>query len=360
MSKIIFVSDTHWGARNDAMVFSKYFGKYYDEIFFPLMEKEGITHIVHLGDIVDRRKHINFMSLHMMKKHFFDRIFEKGYKLDVILGNHDVAFKNTNEINAMQELFSYVNNPNFRYFSEPTDVVIDQVSIAYLPWICSGNFTQSMDFIKNTKSQILLGHLELKGFEMYRGSINDHGFDPSIFSKFDLVCSGHFHHKSTIGNINYLGSPYEITWSDYNDPRGVHIFDTDTRELTYYQNPLRMFYKLFYDDSKYSRKQLLEYVEAQSLIEECFVKVVIKNKTKPALFDTFIKAIEQHRVSDIQIVEDHLNLNMVAEGEIIDEAEDTMTILSKYVEQIGLESNFDKDQVIPFLRELYHEAMSLE
>ena len=360
MSKVIFVSDTHWGARNDAMVFSKYFGRYYDEVFFPLMEKEGITHIIHLGDIVDRRKHINFMSLHMMKKHFFDPIFQKGYKLDVILGNHDVAFKNTNEINAMEELFSYVNNPNFRYFSSPADVDVDGTSIAYLPWICSGNYAESMKFIKQTKSQILLGHLELKGFEMYRGAINDHGFDPSIFGKFDLVCSGHFHHKSTIGNINYLGSPYEITWSDYNDPRGAHIFDTETRELTYHQNPLRMFFKLFYDDAQATRKQLLDYVKSQQLIEESFVKVVIKSKTKPALFDTFIKAVEEYKVSDIQIVEDHLNLNMIADGDIIDEAEDTMTILSKYVEQIGSDAGFDRDMVVSFLGDLYHEAMSLE
>ena len=360
MSKIIFISDTHWGARNDAMSFSRYFGKYYDEVFFPLMKKEGVTHIVHLGDIVDRRKHINFMSLHMMKKHFFDPVFEQGYKLDVILGNHDVTFKNTNEINAMQELFSYINNPNFRYYSQPEDVVIDNTSIAFLPWICSGNFKQSMDFISQTKSQILLGHLELKGFEMYRGAVNDHGLDPSIFGKFDLVCSGHFHHKSTIGNVTYLGSPYEITWSDYNDPRGVHIFDTDTRELVYHQNPLRMFFKLFYDDTKNTRKQLLEYVASQNLIEECFVKVVIKTKNKPALFDTFIKAIEEYKVADIQIVEDHLNLGSVDDGELIDEAQDTMTILSKYVEQIGSDANFDKDVIIPFLNDLYHEAMSLE
>jgi DNA repair exonuclease SbcCD nuclease subunit len=360
MTKIALTNDTHWGARGDSMVFNNYFGKFYDQIFFPTIKQHGIDYIVHLGDIVDRRKNINFMSLHKMKKHFFDPIFENGYRLDVILGNHDVAFKNTNEINAMNELFSYVNNPKFRYFSRPEDVMIGETSIAYLPWICSGNYKESMDFIQNTKSQILFGHLELKGFEMYRGAINDHGFDAGIFSKFDLVCSGHFHHKSTIGNINYLGSPYEITWSDYNDPRGFHIFDTETRELTYIQNPLRLFYKIFYDDAKDTRKDILQSVDNQQLIEDAYVKVVIKSKTKPPLFDAFIAKIEQCKVSELQIVEDHLNLSSVDDSDIISEAEDTVTMLSKYVDLVGPDSIDDKEQVVKFLRQLYEEAIGLE
>lgn len=356
--KVALISDTHWGARGDSLVFADYFGKFYDEVFFPRVEQEGIKHIIHLGDIVDRRKHINFMSLHKMKKHFFDPIIEKGYTLDVIVGNHDVAYKNTNEINAMQELFSYAGYDKLRYYWKPQDVDVDGLSIAFLPWICSGNFDDSMEFINKSKSKVLFGHLELKGFEMYRGAINDHGFDVSLFERFDMVLSGHFHHRSQMANVTYLGSPYEITWSDYNDPRGFHIFDTDTLQLTYVQNPLRMFFRLRYCDKTMSRSEILSQVEEKGVLENSYVKIVVTNKTNAALFDSFISVVEQKKVSDIQVVEDHLNMGAIDDETILDEAEDTMSLLTKYVESVSDDVN--KAKLIPYLHSLYEEALSLE
>ena len=60
--------------------------------------------------------------------------------------------------------------------------------------------------------------------------------------------SGHFHHKSDDGQIYYLGPPYQIYWNDFDDPKGFHIFDTDTRELERIVNPYTLFSKIFYDD----------------------------------------------------------------------------------------------------------------
>ena len=70
-----------------------------------------------------------------------------------------------------------------------------------------------------------------------------------LFRRFDIVMSGHFHHKSDDGQIYYLGTPYEIYWNDYEDPRGFHIFDTETRELERIVNPYRIFEKVYYDDT---------------------------------------------------------------------------------------------------------------
>jgi len=352
--KIALITDTHWGARGDSVAFAAYFNRFYNDIFFPYLEANDIKRIFHLGDIVDRRKYINFVTARHLRK-FVEYCDTKSIALDVIIGNHDTAFKNTNEVNSMNELFSH-SNYNINYYSDPTDVEIDGTKIAVLPWVCSGNYEQSMDFLKNTSAQILFGHLEIQGFEMYKGAVNDHGFETNLFGKFDTVFSGHFHHKSTKGNISYLGAPYEMTWSDYNDPRGFHIFDTDTRELTFIQNPYTMFNKVFYNDTDISMDDLLNF-DADKY-KGTFVKVIVKTKNNPYWFDRFIDKLEKAEVLDLQVVDDNLNLNLDDDSDIVDEAEDTLTILKKYVDQI--ETTVDRKKLNGFLNELYNEAINVE
>jgi DNA repair exonuclease SbcCD nuclease subunit len=352
--KIALITDTHWGARGDSPAFAEYFNRFYYDHFFPYLKDNNINSIFHLGDIVDRRKYINFVTARHLRK-FVEHCDTAGIRLDVIIGNHDTSFKNTNEVNSMRELFEH-STYNINYYDEPTDVDIGDTTIAVLPWICSGNYNESMEFIQNTSAQILFGHLELAGFEMYKGAINDHGFDSKIFDKFDLVCSGHFHHKSTRGNINYLGAPYEMSWSDYNDPRGFHIFDTETRELTFIRNPLTMFNKIHYHDQD---KTLDELMAADfDSYKGSYVKLIVHSKTNPYWFDMFVDKIEKAGVLDLQVVDDNLNLQLEDDGDIVSEAEDTLTVLNKVVEQV--DSRVDKKVLYSFLSTLYNEALSVE
>ena len=352
--KIALITDTHWGARGDSPAFAEYFNRFYYDHFFPYLKDNNINSIFHLGDIVDRRKYINFVTARHLRK-FVEHCDTAGIRLDVIIGNHDTSFKNTNEVNSMRELFEH-STYNINYYDEPTNVDIGDTTIAVLPWICSGNYNESMEFIQNTSAQILFGHLELAGFEMYKGAINDHGFDSKIFDKFDLVCSGHFHHKSTRGNINYLGAPYEMSWSDYNDPRGFHIFDTETRELTFIRNPLTMFNKIHYHDQD---KTLDELMAADfDSYKGSYVKLIVHSKTNPYWFDMFVDKIEKAGVLDLQVVDDNLNLQLEDDGDIVSEAEDTLTVLNKVVEQV--DSRVDKKVLYSFLSTLYNEALSVE
>ena len=349
--KIACITDTHFGARGDSAAFADFFNVFYYEYFFPYLQQNNIKQIIHLGDIVDRRKYINYVTARHLKK-FIEECHNKNIKLDILIGNHDTSFKNTNDVNCMNELFSHTKY-NISYYSEPQEVVYDGLKIAILPWVCSGNYQQSMEFINKTNAQILFGHLEIQGFEMYKGSYNDHGFSPDIFNKFDVVCSGHFHHKSSRGNIHYLGAPYEMNWSDYNDMRGFHVFDTETRELQFIENPYKIFKKLFYNDEIYPLEELLQIDD----VEGKYVKVVIQSKNNPYWFDLYIDKIEKSGVVDLQVIEDHLNLDLENDKDIIDEAEDTMTILKKVVDQN--EMGVDKKRLESFLRTLYTEALSV-
>jgi hypothetical protein len=190
---------------------------------------------------------------------------------------------------------------------------------------------------------------------MYRGSYADGGFESDIFEKFEIVCSGHFHHKSTRGNINYLGAPYEMTWSDYDDDRGFHIFDTETRELTFIKNPFTIFEKIYYRDDDWTIDNITNFDSEQ--YRGKYVKLIIENKTNPYLFGLLIDDLEKHGPANLQILEDYFALNP-EDDESVNETEDTMTILKKVVEQLDVQ--VDKKSLDNFLGKLYTEAMAIE
>lgn len=353
MTKICLITDQHFGARGDSPMFHDFFEKFYKEFFFPFVDEHKIDTIIDLGDTYDRRKYINFNTLKRAHDYWFSEVNKRQITHHIIVGNHCTYFKNTNDVNSPSLLLNEFNN--VIVYSDPTEVLIDDTKIAVLPWVCSGNYDESMKFLDETNAQILFGHLEIQGFEMYKGSVNDHGFTRGMFDKFDIVCSGHFHHKSTKGNINYLGAPYEMSWSDYNDVRGFHIFDTDTRELTFIENPYKMFSKLHYNDSGKTMEDVLnvDFTEYKGK----YVKVVTHTKSNPYWFDKFIESLEKSGAVDIQVVEDNLNLNLEEDEDIVNEAEDTVTILKKVVDQ--MDTNVDKKRLDNFLVSLYNEALSL-
>jgi DNA repair exonuclease SbcCD nuclease subunit len=346
--KIALITDTHFGARGDNGAFDKFFKKFYEGTFFPILERESIQRVVHLGDMFDRRKYINYLTLSNCRKYFFDHLSDLGIDMDVIVGNHDVFYKNTNEINSPDLLLNDYNN--ITVYSSPKTVELGNTDVLYLPWITSDNFKSSMEAIKGTKATICFGHLELAGFQMYKGFINDHGFDAAIFDRYDLVYSGHFHHRSTGGNITYLGNPYELTWADYQDPRGFHIFDTETRELTFIQNPNNIFYKVFVGkDFK---------LEEYDHLQDCFVKVIVQDRDNQMKLDMLMDKLEKVNPADIQVVDDHQHKDIEDNEEILESAEDTLSLLSKFCDQ--MDSVVDKKRLDNLIRNLYNEAINLE
>ena len=352
--KICILGDSHFGCRGDSLDFHKYFEKFYEEVFFPYLKANDIEVIFQMGDLFDRRKFINFNTLHLCRRYFFDRCEILGIKVHTLLGNHDVAFKNTLEVNSTGLLLNEYNT--VEYYDNFQTVEFDGVEIDVVPWICDGNEKEIFESIKDSKAQICFGHFEIAGFEMDRGNVCDHGLDKNILSKYDIVLSGHFHHKSKNGNITYVGTPYEMTWSDYNDPKGFHIFDTNTRELEFIKNPYTMFNKVIYDDSvtDFEYWKSYDYNEKQNT----YVKLIVLNKQNPFLFDHVMDNFYKAGVSDLTIVEDFTDMLIEVDQDIIDQAEDTISILSKHIDNLTLDVEPEKLKTL--MRELYVEALNTE
>lgn len=355
MSLIAMVTDTHCGVRNDNPVFHQHQKKCWDW-FFDIIDEKQIKHVIHLGDIYDRRKYINFMSAKRLREDLFDRIEERQIEMHIIQGNHDSFFKNTHEVNALDELvgnrYKYIKT-----YSVPEIINIDGLDIQIMPWITESNIEAAMDAINNPRADILMGHLELSGFQMHKGVLSDHGLDRKVFDKFDRVYSGHYHHRSTIGNVSYIGAFSEYTWSDYNDPRGFSTFDTERRDINFIQNPHTLFKMVEYDDVK--NPSIAEQIHSTiSDLGSSFVKLVVHNKTNPNDFDVVFDSICKAGPIDVNIVEDPSVLLESEDQVDVDQAEDTPTILRKYISSLTLP--VDKTKMKKFIIDVYNEALQSE
>lgn len=351
--KVALITDQHFGARNDSIHFLDFYEKFYRDTFFPTIDGHNINTVIILGDTFDRRKYVNFYSLDRAKRMFFDPLAARNIKVHMLVGNHDTYYKNTNEVNSPDLVLDEYANLNI--ISSPTVIDVDDTKILMMPWICPENQQEALDALKNAPADICMGHFEIEGFAMYRGMKSEEGLNRDLFNRFDYTFSGHYHHKSSNGNIHYLGNPYELTWQDYNDNRGFHVFGLDTRELSFVPNPNRIFHKITYDDKTTDIKSITEM--DLTPYKNTYVKVVVVNKTNPYIFDMLMNRLYDAGTLDITVAEDFTELENMSEDDI-DQAEDTVTILNKYVENLTTDLNKDKLKVI--MKELYVEALNEE
>ena len=223
-----------------------------------------------------------------------------------------------------------------------------------IPWINSENYADTMEKVKTTKAQIVMGHLEINGFEMHAGNYAQGGYDKSLFNKFDLVFSGHFHKKSDDGQIYYLGNTYEITWADYKCPRGFHVFDTETRELDRIVNPHTIFNKVYYDDRNYNYSNF-----NLDNVHEKYTKVIVVNKSDLYGFDLFIDKLLKSTAHEVKIIEDFSDLDADnVSDEIVEKSEDTVSLLDNYIDELDI--SLDKQRLSGVMKSLYLEASELE
>ena len=344
---IVIITDQHFGARKGATYIHNYFKKFYDDIFFPYLEKNKIDTVVDMGDTFDNRRNIDLASLEWSKKVYYDRLQAMGVKVHTIVGNHTAYYKDTNEINSVDLLLKEYDN--VEVYSEPTEITIDGLGILMLPWINEENRSQTMEMIQKSTSKVVMGHLELNGFVATRGHTMEHGMDIKVFNKFEKVFSGHFHTRSNNGKIYYLGNPYEMFWNDVNDPRGFNLFDTQTLKHSPVNNPYRLFYNVYYEDTNY---KLFDSRELRHKI----VKVIVKRKTDQKQFEKFIDKLYNSGIQDLKIVENYILQE--SEDFEVEETENTIGILNRYIDESEFEG--DKTLIKGILQKIYSEACEVD
>jgi DNA repair exonuclease SbcCD nuclease subunit len=343
--KAVLLNDTHFGYKADSPIVLEYFLSFMENQLFPYMKENNITTIFHLGDVFDRRKYINFKTLNEVRTRFFEPLRDMGVKVIAICGNHDTYYKNNNRVNSLDELiFGY---GNWEIYSEPTEIKTSSGCVALIPWINPENEEKTADFIINTTCPILFGHLELLGFQSIRGIFVDQGYDPRHFNKFEYVLTGHYHVKSSRDNIHYLGTQYQMAFSDVWEDKGFHVFDFKDRTLSFIKNPRKLFYTLDYNEDE---PQKLNYED----FKDCYVKVFIKKRTKAPAFEKYVDKFYEAGVAELAITDEvTTNPELVA----VDVHKDTLQLLHEEIEIIN-DNSVDKKILAKIIDEAYNSALS--
>ena len=345
--KVAIITDQHFGARKSSKFFHDYFKKFYDNVFFPYLKEHKINTIVNMGDTFDNRRNIDISSLEWAKVNYFDPLREMGITIHTVIGNHDIYYKNTNDVNSVNLLLKEYDNVII--YPETQEIKLGRLKILLVPWINQENEKISIDAIKKSKAKIAMGHLELNGFQATRGHMMEDGMDINHFNKFEKVYSGHYHTRSTDGKIYYLGNPYEMFWNDVKDDRGFHIFDTETLEHTPINNPYRLFYNVYYEDTNHKLFNATEY-------KDKIVKVIVKKKTNQKQFEKFIDKLSAIGVQELKIVE---NFNIQGNDDFeVEETENTISILNRYIDESEIDC--DKSIIKGILRKIYSQACEVE
>lgn len=345
--KVAVITDQHFGARKNSKLFHDFFLKFYNEVFFPTLEAQNINCVIDMGDTFDSRKGIDFSALSWAKKNYYDRLRQMGVTVYTVVGNHTAYYKNTNNINAIELLLrEYDNIVPVSTFKE---VEIDGLDVSLVAWITEDTQEEVLKKISKSKSKVAFGHLELQGFKANHGIWMEHGMDRNVFSRYDKVFSGHYHHRSHQDNVNYLGNPYEMYWNDAGDVRGFHIFDTETLDHTPVNNPFTIFHTVYYEDTPY---QLFDATECSGKI----VKVVVRKKSDEVGFEKFIDKLFSVNPAEVKIVE---NFNVIENDDFeAFESEDTLAILSRYIDES--DTQVDKSAVKNLISSIYQEACEVE
>ena len=349
--KIAVLNDTHCGIRNSSEVFIENAERFYGEIFFPYLIEHGIRHILHLGDYYDNRKHVNFRALSRDRDFFLERLKQEKITMDIICGNHDTFYKNTNSLNSLEQLLGSYSNIDI--ISKPTVMEYGSLRVGLVPWICEENEAESLEFLRTARCDWIGGHFDIVGFEMLRGVECEHGLDRSAFNRYERVLSGHFHTKSTQDNIMYLGSQMEFTWSDAHDDKFFHVIDTEKRTTDAVRNPHSIFHRIAFDSE---RSDWSTYDVSQ--LDGKYVKLQVVKKTDQSVLDSLIERINNRPVLDLKVAESYEAFmgNAVDDEDV--SVDDTATLVNTYIDAVDTDLN--KNTLKERMSNLMSEAQSMD
>lgn len=342
--KVAVLGDCHFGFSDDNQIFLDYFESYYKE-FFKILKDRGVRHIIQTGDLFDRRKYVSFSTLKRARKFFFEPMLKAGIKMTMVLGNHDVTYKNTNKLSSPVELLGAYKN--IRIIRSPKVIAYGDRKIAFVPWINPENEAEAMAFIDSLDAadvQVIVGHFELKGSELSIGNVSQIGMDPSHIEKFYHVLSGHYHCRSKY----YVGTPYELNWGDSGDIRGFDILDTRTLEKEFIRNDDGLFHRIHV-----GKDTTLESIKP--IYKNKFVRLFLTKDVDDSVVTAITERLHGMGVHDVSVIMPDLEYDFSGKIEE-DQTKTTLDYMFEYVD--GVPTRLDKTVLKSIIKTIYAESIA--
>ena len=356
---LAIITDTHFGYKgNNKTILSEHL-EYFNKIVFPYILTNNIKNVFHLGDLFDNRNSIDIFVVNEVKKQFIDFFERNKINLYIITGNHDVYYKNTNEVNSLNMFSSeYIKI----YYEGINELNLENYKIALIPWI-----NQPLDV--SSQYDLIFGHFEFRHFHLNKSIISESGLESGNFSKFArLVLSGHYHLKSQKENVFYLGSPYQLNWNDFNTLHG--FYSIQDNKLKFIENNFSTkFIKVYYNEDIKDVKikifglqnKPIELTISSSLnfseyIKNNYIKIIVENIIHQNIFELFYERILEHtfreRIEVIDIKESLENLSNIDNIQNINENN-----ISYLIEEYFKNANLNNEkEILELFKEIFTTA----
>lgn len=342
----IILGDIHIGARNDCPVMRESQLDFMENVLFPYITENDIKTIWQLGDLFDRRRYTDHETMHEWITRFFEPLERANVNMITLLGNHDLYYRNRLDLNTSSLLLRSFKN--IRIIDKPTDVG----DFFVVPWLNHENIDEFAESLVKTEKSICLGHFEINGFPMHNsGHLCNSQITPKFFSKFQDVYSGHFHHSSKIGNISYIGSPYDMSWGESDQKKGFVVMNKDDFSTQFIENPILNHLVIKYND-------VIDAVDGIdfSIYQRKIVRVLIDGDFKKLQLDMLINRLYENNVHKVDVIiksTDNMDDIEITDEEI--QTDDTGSISTRFIKEI--ETELDQDKLSNLFTEIYNRSI---
>ena len=340
------VTDTHLGARNNCTIVNTHFLEFFSELFFPTLERYNIRNVFHLGDLGEYKRSVNTLILDSWNQQVFKKL--QDYSVWMLCGNHDLFYKNNNSV-SLQSSLELADRFGFAVVQDKLVTVED---IDLIPWLSTSNYTTILAQVENSISNYLFGHLEVTGALMTPGIFcTESQLDLNLLSKYRRVLSGHFHLRSTVSNVTYIGNPYQIIWSDANQLKGFVLFDTEKNVLQYINNPKSLFSKLFINT-----EEDIEQVDPTHYKTK-HVKIFVNYSVSQQKVFNLVTLLEKYSPLSVIVQESRPDITEITQNS---EYQDTFFYVREYVDSLYSQNKIglDKQRLINKLDTIYNRAQT--
>lgn len=347
------ITDTHFGVRNNSTEWLDIMKEYFYDFFIPLLkrEKKEGDFLIHLGDVFDSRHSLNLLVMNDGMS-IFEEI-SKIMPVVIILGNHDIYRKNSNEVNSVK-ILKWV--PNITVLEEPCVIKASGKKLLMMPW--RAGHEEELECIKSNPADFMFCHTEMQGLQFNKSTTIESGLDSKEMKAFRKVYAGHIHYAQKKGNFRMLGCPYPMTRSDINNEKGVWCLDLETEEEHYYPNTLSpKFIRIIFE-----KVLEMEEDEARDFFKNNFVDILVDPKWSLTVpFSSFADDMKGYRRMDfiprLASIEDEDG--MILESETDMEKIDIIELSERLIYNTG-HSDKVKEKLLQTVKTLYDKVQKTQ